>query len=378
METNVGILAIGNEVVEGQITNRNASWLSQELSNLGAHPLYHMSCRDHNEEIRSSLNYLSQHCHLIITSGGLGPTKDDFTRQVLSRWSNAPLEFHESLWQQIKTKLTSRQVTLREGHKNQAYIPFGANILDNDNGIAPGFFLKAQNCFLASLPGPPTELKRMFELHLKPLILEKISPKTDQTLYTWICLGAPESEIAHIAESIIGQKFELGFRIHKPYVEVKLWGPKLLQENEHKILSLLKEKLKPWFVGHSIQTIRQEYHQHLAQYEKVFVIDHLSAGLYLEKMKENYSSKNIRYQCFEHESFRFFSKEEINEIIHNMPLTDSQFMISLFPASDSKAFLSIEKNIHEINLPRNIPIQSKLGQLYVIEHCFLKIIGAHV
>ena len=153
MDTYVGILAIGNEVVDGQITNLNAAWLSQQLTDLGALPKLHMSCHDNKEDIESALNYLSQTCHLIITSGGLGPTKDDFTRNVLSEWAGSELELDNDQWKQIQNKITQRNVTIREGHKRQAFIPKGAQALNNTKGVAPGFFIKASPCFLACLPG---------------------------------------------------------------------------------------------------------------------------------------------------------------------------------------------------------------------------------
>ncbi|MCJ8276208.1 MAG: molybdopterin-binding protein, partial [Bdellovibrionales bacterium] len=76
----VGILAIGDEVVLGQITNRNAAWLATELLKENLNTTHHLSCRDTAEDIAESLNFLSQHCSFILVSGGLGPTKDDCTR----------------------------------------------------------------------------------------------------------------------------------------------------------------------------------------------------------------------------------------------------------------------------------------------------------
>ena len=109
---------------------------------MGATPLYHLSCRDKHEEIISCLNFLGPPCSLILVSGGLGPTKDDCTRQSLSQWLDRPLEHHANQWEQVQKKLSSRQVTLREGHKNQALIPKGATLLENPQGVAPGFVAK--------------------------------------------------------------------------------------------------------------------------------------------------------------------------------------------------------------------------------------------
>lgn len=373
MNIHVGILAIGNEVVEGQITNRNASWISQRIQELGAEPRFHLSCLDIKEDIHRSLNFMAQHCHLIIVSGGLGPTKDDRTRQSLATWCGTELEHNDDAWATVQSKLKARQVTIRDGHKNQALIPRGAELLQNEKGVAPGFFMKADNCFLASLPGPPNELHWMFENQLNPIIEERIGPKPQQQLRTWICLGAPESDIAHISESILGENFEIGYRLHKPYVEVKVWAPLNINQNDQLRFDTLTEKLSPYYVGPSIKQIRKNFHDKISSYRKVYVIDHLSSGLLLEKLKEDFQSKHIRYQCFEHDSFRFFNEDEISAILKKMEPEADDLMISLFPKGDTEALISFNDRIENITLPRSIPVRSKLGQLYTIENCFLKV-----
>jgi nicotinamide-nucleotide amidase len=371
MEVSVGILAIGNEVVEGQITNRNAAWLSQELTKIGAQPLYHLSCRDHKKEIPQALDFLEKHCQLIIVCGGLGPTKDDFTRTSIGDWAEKKLILNEEAWVTIKQNLESRNLTLREGHKNQAYLPEDSKILLNDVGVAPGFFLKTKNIFIASLPGPPNELEAMYNLYLKPLIIENLKPKSDLKLYTWICFGAPESEVAHVAESIIGDKYELGFRLIKPYVEVKVWAPLKINSQETKLFELLEEKLKPWYVAHDIQSIRKKFHDQLKKYSKIFVIDHISNGLFLMKLHEYQNSSHIRYQSFESENFRFFQKSEILSIHKSMPVSSDQLIISLFPASESSAYISFNEDCRLFEVPRKISLKTNTGQHFILENCFL-------
>lgn len=370
MDIHVGILAIGNEVVEGQITNRNAAWLSQELAKMGAKPFLHLSCRDQNQEIASSLSYLAQRCHLVIISGGLGPTTDDCTRQSLSQWVGLPLEFHEKEWNTIQAKLEKRQVTLREGHKNQANLIKGAQVLNNYKGVAPGFFIKTPQCFIACLPGPPSELQPMFTDELKPLITEYLAPKKNRHLHTWICFEAPESEVAHIVESLVGDRFEVGYRLHKPYVEVKIWYP--AGEDTTTLFTQISQKLSPWFVADSILSIRKNFHEVLNQFSKVYIVDHLTSGLFLEKVKEEYQSKHLRYQCFEQEPGQYFKKDRVKNILSTFPLKFGEALISLFPSSEHSGRIQLNEYIFDIKLPDHLSIHSKTGQLYIIEHCFLK------
>lgn len=374
MKVNVGVLAIGNEVVEGQITNRNAAWLSEQMTEVGAQPLYHLSCRDQHDEIVSSLNFLRQSCHLVLVSGGLGPTKDDCTRETLSQWLGCPLELNEEEWICIKKKLTDRQLTLREGHKRQAMIPQGATVLPNSKGVAPGFFIKGAHCFLASLPGPPSELHAMYDNHLKDLIVKNLAPKNDLKLQTWVCLGPPESEVAHIVESLMGDDVEIGFRIHKPFVEVKLWLPVEENPSLQKRIELMEQKLGHWLVARSIPQIRQNFHDYLRGFDHVFVIDHLTSGLMLEKLKEGVWSDHLRYQCFEHKAYRHFKKEDILQILKHMAIeqTPNALFIGLFPETDNSALISFNNQVKSVSLPRKISLRSQLGQLYMIESCFLE------
>ncbi len=374
MEIRVGLLAIGNEVVEGQITNSNGVWLAQQLEKLGFENLYHLSARDNLQEIDQALDFLKKSCQLILISGGLGPTRDDLTRQAVALWTGSELQLNKELLLLIEGKLKARGVTLREGHRQQALLPSGALPLQNANGVAPGFYLK-KNGFptLACLPGPPSELKKMFNDYLLPLLNSDFTPKRNFVLRTWVCLGAPESEISHITESLVGDQFQLGFRLHKPYVEIKIWVPMNPTHDQLKILDRISDKLGPWLVGESIPKIRESFHQYLKKYDFVFIIDHLSNGLFLDKLREEQHSEHIRYQCFEHKSYRLFSRDEVASILTVMVTPDkaNSLFIALFPRSESSAWLAFNKNIEAIEIPRNISIQSQLGRLYVIEKCFL-------
>ena len=145
---------------------------------------------------------------------------------------------------------------------------------------------------------------------------------------------APESEIAHIVESLLGETFELGYRLSKPYVEVKVWTPLQLTPDQQKRLDRLAEKLKPWLVGRDIKRIHQNFHQTLSQFHKVFVVDHLTSGLMLEKLKEDSSLTHIRYQCFEQRAWRYFNSQEVSQImaqVRESSPPDSLFIWALPP-----------------------------------------------
>lgn len=372
MELKVGILAIGNEVVEGQIINSNGAWLSRELHSIGFKSLFHLSCPDSFIEITKSLDFLSHHCQLILISGGLGPTVDDTTRQCLSQWTSRELEFCEKQWTLIKNRLKNRQVTLREGHRNQAYIPKGAEVLSNNFGVAPGFFLKTSRLFLASLPGPPQELKSMFKEELKHRLQRELNPKKEKKLYTWLCFGVPESEIAHKTESVLGKTFELGFRLLKPYVEIKVWAPLELSKEQKDLFLKLEKEIKFSFVGYNLFEIRKEFYEILNVYQGIHVLDYLTSGLFLEKINDTFQMEQIHYQCFGKKFFRYFSRNEVEDFLNQKDQFFGE-LLGLFPKTKNSAFVVFNNKIYMTRLHKSHSVQSHLGQLFIIESVFLRI-----
>jgi nicotinamide-nucleotide amidase len=371
---NTAILSIGNEVVEGQINNTNASWLSSQLENLGLPVQFQVSSKDNLTDICDCLDFLSQRCSLIIISGGLGPTKDDLTRDAIEKWSNCKLSLDSQSLQAIRAKVEGRGIPLRPGHERQAMLPVGSHVLPNHRGVAPGFILTTDSgCTLAALPGPPMELQAMFKEELQERLLSLFEPKPDSQLQTWVCLGAAESEVAHVVESIIGDSFPIGFRLAKPYIEVKLWLPNNLNPQQRRVIELMETKLNPWLVGRTILEIREQFFHHINQFQNIFIIDHLTSGLFLEKIRETKPMDNLRYQCFEQKSQNFLSADKVKSVLTHLNVGHSRtdFYMSLFPNSINSAWLSLNQELHLIEIPKRIPISSELGLLYVIEQCFL-------
>ena len=368
-----GILTIGNEVVDGQITNRNASWLASELVEMGFEVSSHLSVNDNNNEILKALQFLESQCQAIIVTGGLGPTADDLTRQALALWNSSSLQLSESHWAGIQKKLEYRKLTIREGHKTQAEFPQGSTPIDNPKGVAPGFYLKKGLNLVAALPGPPRELHAMWNESLKPVLLQEFKPQRDKKLYTWICLGAPESEIAHIVESVIKDKnLAYGFRLHKPYVEVKIWAPENLTEGLQNIFQKITEGLTEWHIGTSIDNIRSRFYDCLSNYSQVYVVDHLSKGLFLDRLKEYKLPENMRYQTYleKADEPQFFEKDVCLSVVKALRVDNQSLCIGFFPKSSNSTLIIINDEAIEIDLPRNISSMSQLGQLYTIETLF--------
>jgi len=219
----ISVLGVGSELTSGQILNRNASWLSQKCSEMGLTTAVHLVVPDDRELIGQALDFCLQHSDLLFVTGGLGPTSDDFTREVLAQWCGKKLIWHEPSWQHIHDRLTPRGIEVRDIQKQQCYFPEGAQVLNNQMGTANGFCLQHQDKQVFVLPGPPKEIECLWQDHLEQILIGFAAKVDPLVTLSWDTIGCPESEIAELAEqALAGCAFERGYRVHLPYVEFKV------------------------------------------------------------------------------------------------------------------------------------------------------------
>lgn len=160
------LISIGTEILLGDIVNTNAQFLAKELAVLGI-DVYHQSVIGDNEErILMAFKEAFDRCDIIITTGGLGPTQDDLTKELGAKYFNRQLILHEPSLEWIKKYLDINEEEVLEANKNQAYFPEGSIILPNEKGTAPGAIISENNKTLIILPGPPKEMKAMFSNHV--------------------------------------------------------------------------------------------------------------------------------------------------------------------------------------------------------------------
>lgn len=159
---NAEIIAVGTEILLGDIVNTNAAFLSRELKNLGIF-IYHESVVGDNEErLLLELKEAFSRSDMVITTGGLGPTQDDITKEVGAKFFNRKLMLHEESLKRIEDYFKKSARVVNEGNKKQAYMPEGSIILDNNNGTAPGCIIEENSKILIVLPGPPKEVAPMY------------------------------------------------------------------------------------------------------------------------------------------------------------------------------------------------------------------------
>lgn len=164
------IIAVGTEILLGDIVNTNSAYLARELALLGI-DVYHQSCVGDNEQrLIDTFSEGLKRSDIIITTGGLGPTSDDITKEVACKIFDQEIELDKKSLEKIEKFFRNLGIEMTENNKKQAYFPKNSIILENENGTAPGAILSKDKKIIIILPGPPKEMIPMFEYKVKPYL----------------------------------------------------------------------------------------------------------------------------------------------------------------------------------------------------------------
>lgn len=189
------IIAVGNELLNGQRVDTNSSWLQEQLLRLGIPTVGGHVMPDEEERIIAALKEASVQADIVILTGGLGPTDDDLTRNALSTFLDKPLELREDLLQEIERFFERRRLIMASTNRVQAYLPAGTEAMNNPRGTAPGIFAQQEGKLYFCLPGVPYEMKGMFEDHVYPKLIAEAGRGVILNSQVH-CFGLGESTIA--------------------------------------------------------------------------------------------------------------------------------------------------------------------------------------
>ena len=170
MAHTVEILSVGTELLLGNIANTDAQMLSQGLSDLGLNVYYHTVVGDNPQRVREAVAIARNRADIILTTGGLGPTCDDLTKNVLAEAFGKKLVYDQESARRIRAYYAKTGRTMTENNLQQAMLPEGCTILTNDWGTAPGCAFQAEGVHVIMLPGPPSECRPMFRQRAVPYL----------------------------------------------------------------------------------------------------------------------------------------------------------------------------------------------------------------
>ncbi|TVR86251.1 MAG: competence/damage-inducible protein A [Saprospirales bacterium] len=189
------IITIGDEILIGQTLDTNAAWLSSQLHQRGIEVLRMLTVSDEEEEMERAIRESLKVAGLVVCTGGLGPTRDDKTKEVLCKVSDEKLVFSQEVFDWISERKRQQGKEPNELHRRQSYMPTGFDYFRNNRGTAPGMLGEIDDSIIVSLPGVPYEMKELMTNQIIPVLLEKL-PVEIAAVRTLLTAGVAESELA--------------------------------------------------------------------------------------------------------------------------------------------------------------------------------------
>src|SRR5688572_7996940 len=207
----VEIVTIGDELLLGQTLDTNASFLSEQLAAAGLRVTRRTTVGDDVESIRSAVADALARTGAVITTGGLGPTRDDFTKPVIADLYGRALHLDEALWAALQERYRQRGLAMPASNRTQAEVPDGASILPNRLGSASGLTLEDERGVTVMLPGVPHELRDLTVREVVPFLLGRTEERAHPICYRVIRVtGIPESALAERIDDIVDAIAPLG------------------------------------------------------------------------------------------------------------------------------------------------------------------------
>ena len=194
-ELAVEVVTIGTELLLGFTVDTNGAFLGQVLSSAGTRIVRRTSVGDRGEEIRAAVDEALSRTGFVITTGGLGPTRDDISKQVVADLLGMPLEFDDEAWEWVLTRYRRFGRAPVESNRSQAMVPRGGTALHNQWGTAPGLWLESARGLVVMLPGVPLEMRMLMEHEVLPRLVSRADGTTIASAVLRTC-GIPESTLA--------------------------------------------------------------------------------------------------------------------------------------------------------------------------------------
>jgi nicotinamide-nucleotide amidase len=169
------IVAIGSELLLGQIVDTNSAWIAQRLTALGVNLYFKSVVGDNPGRMKEVISRALERADIVVTSGGIGPTQDDLTREIVSEVTGRRLIQDPGMLEQIKEHFRRRGRTMTPNNLRQSYMPEGAIAVKNPNGTAPSFVVEDPRAVIFSLPGVPVEMKWLFENEVEPYLRKRFN-----------------------------------------------------------------------------------------------------------------------------------------------------------------------------------------------------------
>lgn len=285
------IISIGTELLLGEIVDTNAAWLAQQLAGIGVDVYFRTTVGDNVGRIASTIQIAMSRADVIITTGGLGPTVDDMTREGVAQAVGVPLVLNHDLVEQIRDRFAKWGRTLSENNIRQGYIPQGATPVENPVGTAPCFIVEHEGHSVFVLPGVPREMKHLAETRVLPWLREKIGDDRIILSKTLRTCAVGESMIDEkIADLETSSNPTVGLAAHPGQTDVRITAKATTRAEAEQLIAdmeaRVRERLGDWIYGEGNASVAQVVARLLTAKQKtVAIVESNTLGKVAESLR---------------------------------------------------------------------------------------------
>ncbi|MFW5687076.1 MAG: competence/damage-inducible protein A [Halanaerobium sp.] len=291
------VVATGSELINGLVQDSNSKFLAEKISSLGIEVENILICGDQKENIKNTIAMASQKADLIFITGGLGPTEDDLTKKAFAELMNLRLIYSKEIENKLKNIFCNYNSEMSSNNLSQAYIPEGAEVIDNQKGTAPALKIKIDNKIFYLLPGVPKELKCIF----KNKILDdlKKTGKDQILIKEFNFIGIGESTLASkVSDLNLSSEIKVSYQAGKAEVKLRL---KIDQKSKFdlrekkvilkKAVNIIRSEFSDFIYGEDQQSILQKVHDLLISKKlSIAAAESFTGGLIAERLTEKAGS----------------------------------------------------------------------------------------
>ncbi len=286
------ILAVGSELLLGQISNTNARFISSHLAELGIDVFYHTVVGDNPNRLLEAIKIAEERADLLIFSGGLGPTKDDLTKDTIAKHVKKELVLDQNAIQYIEDFFKRAGKEMTENNKKQALVLEGCTVLENKHGMAPGMLLSTDAHTYILLPGPPKELEPMFQFEAKPL-LPKLLGNEETVILSHVIrfYGIGEAELETKVQDLLDNQTNptLAPLASDGEVTLRLTAKSNSEENAWKLIEKLQgeilNRVGKYVYGYNNESLASKLRDILIENElTISAAESMTAGLFQSEL----------------------------------------------------------------------------------------------
>jgi nicotinamide-nucleotide amidase len=286
----ISLITIGNEILLGKTINTNLAFIGGELAKIGLPLFQSVTIKDESQVILKTLDALWQTSDIVITTGGLGPTKDDVTKKSIAKFFHKELTFRNEIWDDIKKLYVRKNMRIPPVVRTQAEVPNGFLTIKNRYGTAPGLHFQEDSKNFFALPGVPLEMKPMVKDCIIPFLKKNFQTESFY-LKTIRTIGILEAEISERLKDISETKdTKIAFLPQLGMVDIRVYGTNLKEFNS--IVSQIKEKIGEFIYGYDDDNIVELCHKKLIETEKSLAVAESCTGGLIQNLFTNHSGSS--------------------------------------------------------------------------------------